>query len=241
MSPVHLRKFSEDRKVGTTTFTVESSKIRAGAFIEARYDGYNNSVQIKVVEPPPPPVLPEGLSFDKSLYRLGINKEKILILWLRMTRLNNPKIAAITSDHPSIIIKGGGKCELHKIDVPGVLLGKCRVIGRQLKAKGTITAKVEGFGFAQTDVVVEEREERSKVKLEFKPDEDDFRPLRYKWDNEKPYLLWIGAKHPSIRRYLGDLTEQGYPGLGDSRYHTVLAEVVAEALAFNILEKQFKK
>lgn len=241
MSPVYLRKFSEDRRVGATTFTVESSKVGAEAFIEARYDGYNNSIQIKVVEPPPPPVLPEGLSFDKPLYHLGINKEKILILWLNTIRFENPTIAEITSDHPQIIVKGGGKCELRKSDVPGMLLGKCRIIGRQLKAKGNITAKVEGFGFAQTHVVVEEREERSKVRLEFKPDEEDFRPLRYKWDNEKPYLLWIGAKHPSIRRYLGDLTEQGYPGLGDSHYHAVLAEVVAEALAFNILEKQFKK
>jgi len=241
MSPVYLRKFSDDRRVGATTFTIESSKVGAEAFIEARYDGYNNSIQIKVVEPPPPPVLPEGLSFDKPLYHLGINKEKILILWLNTTKFGNPTIADITSSHPQIIIKGGGKCELRKSDVPGVVLGKCRIIGRQLKAKGTITAKVEGAGLAQTNVVVEEREERSKVRLEFKPDEEDFRPLRSKWDNERPYLLWIGAKHPSIRRYLGDLTEQGYPGLGNSRYHAVLAEVVAEALAFNILEKQFKK
>ena len=50
----------------------------------------------------------------------------------------------------------------------------------------------------------------------------------------------IGAKHPSIRRYLGDPPEQGYQGLNSPLYHTVFAEVLAEPLAFYILEQQFK-
>ena len=241
VSPVYLRKFSEDKRAGATTFAIESSKVGEKAVIEAHYDGYNNSVLVKVVEPPPPPTLPEGLSFDKPLYHLRINKEKTLTLWLKTAKLETPTMAEITSDHPEIVIKGGGKCQLHKTDTPGVLLGKCRIVGRQVKAKGNITAKIEGFGFAQTRATVEERETRSGVRLEFKPDEEDFSSVRYKWDIENPYLLWIGAKHPSIRRYLGDWTEQGYPGLADPRYHTVLAEVVAEALAFYVLEKEFKR
>ena len=32
-----------------------------------------------------------------------------------------------------------------------------------------------------------------------------------------------------------------YPGIDSPLYHTVLAEVIAEALAFRILEKQFKR
>ena len=240
MSPVYLRRFSEDRRVGTTTFMLESSKVGAEAIIEARYDGYDNVVLVKVVEPPPPPTLPEGLSFDKPLYHLGINKEKTLILWLKTTNLEKSVMAEIISDHPKIIVRGGGKCELHKSDIPGVLLGKCRIIGRQLKIKGNIISRVEGFGFAETHVLVEEREPKSRVRLDFRPVEDDFGSVRYKWDDENPYLLKIGAKHPSIRRYLGEPTDDIYPGTNSSTYHTVLAEVVAEALAFYVLEKQFK-
>ena len=155
-SPVYLRKLSEDKKAGATTFTVESSKIGEEAVIEAHYDGYNNSVLVKVVKPPPPPTLPEGLSFDKPLYHLRINKEKTLTLWLKTAKLETPTMAEITSDHPEIVIKGGGKCQLHETDTPGVLLGKCRIVGRRLKEKGDITAKVEGFGFAQTRATVEE-------------------------------------------------------------------------------------
>ena len=241
-SPVYLRKLSEDKKAGATTFTVESSKIGEEAVIEAHYDGYNNSVLVKVVEPPPPPTLPEGLSFDKPLYHLRINKEKTLTLWLKTAKLETPTMAEITSDHPEIVIKGGGKCQLHETDTPGVLLGKCRIVGRRLKEKGNITAKVEGFGFAQTCATVEERETRSGVRLEFKPDEDDFGSVRYKWGwgEENPYLLKIAANHPSIRRYLGEPTEDIYPGIDSPLYHAVLAEVIAEALAFRILEKQFK-
>jgi hypothetical protein len=79
------------------------------------------------------------------------------------------------------------------------------------------------------------------VKLEFKPDEDDFGTVRYKWDTENPYLLLIAAKHPSIRRYLGEPTGEKYSGTDSPLYHTVLAEVIAEALAFFVLEKQFKR
>lgn len=39
-----------------------------------------------------------------------------------------------------------------------------------------------------------------------------------------------GAKHPSIRIYLEEPTEQGYQDLESPLYQTLLAEVVAEAL-----------
>jgi len=100
---------------------------------------------------------------------------------------------------------------------------------------------VDGFVPASTRVVVEEHEPVSEVKFKFDPVEDDFGSVRYKWDDKTPYRLLIGAKHPSIRRYLGELTEQGYPGVKDPLYHVVLAEVIAEALAFRILEPVFKK
>jgi len=241
-SPVYLKKFLEDRKIGRTTFTIVGSKVGTEAFIEARYSGSDNLVLVKVVEPPSPSEPPDGLSFEKPLYHLQINKEKTLLLRLKTTtKIANPTTAKIVSDHPEIIVKGGGKCELRETDSPGVLVGKCRIRGRQLQVVGNITARVEGFDPAQTRVIVEERLPLSGIKLKFKPVEEDFGSVRYKWDDNNPYLLNIGAKHPSIRRYLGLPSEQGYPGIDSPLYHTVLAEVIAEALAFRILEKQFKR
>jgi hypothetical protein len=234
VSPVYLKKFSEDRKVGRTTFAVSGYKVGTEAFIEAHYNGYSNLVLVKIIEQPPPPELPEGLSFDKPIYHLKINKEKILTLWLKTTQLDNAVPVEVMSDHPEIVIKGGGKLELHITDLSGVLMGKCRILGRQPKARGTITAQVKGFGLAHTRAVVED-----PPKLKFHPVEDNFGSVRYDWDDEDPYLLKIAAKHPSISRYLGNLTEKGYPGINSRLYHAVLAEVVSEALAFNVLEKQF--
>jgi hypothetical protein len=242
VSPVFLKKFLEDGKVGRTTFTVESHQVGTEAFIEVSYGGYNNLVLIKVIEPPLRPELPNGLSFEKSLYHLRINREKTLILWLKnFAKLNNQIMAEIVSDHRQVVIKAGGRCELRKTGAPGLFIGKVRVLGRQLKVKAEITARVEKFQPAKTHVVVEERPRISGIKFKFEPVEDDFGSVRYKWDDKSPYLLKIGARHLSIRRYLGIPTDQVYPGINSPLYHTVLAEVIAEALALRILEKQFKK
>jgi len=245
-SPVFLKKLLEDGKVGKTTFTVVGLKVGAEAYVGARYSGYDNLVLVKVIEPQPPPSLPEGLSFEKPLYHLRVNKEKALTLRLRInvksTKKENRVIAEITSNHSDIVVKGGGKCQLHETDSPGIFVGICKVIGRQLKAKGDLTARLEGFASAQTQIFVVEREQpMSGIKLKFKPVEDDFGPLRYKWDDKDPYLMLIGARHPSIRKYIGEPIEQTYSRLNNPLYHAVLAEVIAEALAFRILEKQFKK
>lgn len=242
VSPVFLKKFLEDGKVGRTTFTVESSRIGTEAFIEASYGGYDNLVLVKVIEPPVRPELPNGLSFEKPLYHLRINKEKVLILRLKnVIKPDNRIIAEIVSDHSEIVIKDGGICELHKTGTPGVFIGKIRVLGRQLKVRAEVIARMGRFQPAKTVVIVEERQPVSGIKFKFEPVEDDFGSVRYKWDDKTLYLLRIGARHPSIRRYLGIPTEKGYPGIDSPLYHTVLAEVIAEALAFRILEKQFKR
>lgn len=240
-SPVFLKKFLEDGKIGRTTFVVEGSKVGSEAFIEARYGGYEKAVHLKVVEPPPPPPLPDGLSFENRVYHLRINKEKTLTLRLKTTLKRLPEVIAnIASNNPEIVVKGGGRCELRATNAGRVLEGKCKIIGRQVKARGEITAFVKGFDPARTIALVEEQEPPSGVKLKFKPVEDDFGSVRYKWDEKEPYFLKIGATHPSIRRYLGELTEVGYPGISSDLYHSVLAEVIAEALSFRILEKVFK-
>jgi len=152
-------------------------------------------------------------------------------------------VAEITSDHPDIIVKGGGRCRLHETDMTGVLQGQCRVLGRRLKAQGNINGRVEGFEPAQTHVEVVEKHQPPGG-IEFhppRPVEDYFGAVRYKWDDKEPYLLWIGATHPSIRRYLGEPTDEVYPGRTSPLYHAVLAEVIAEALAFRLLSIHFKR
>lgn len=240
-TPVYLKKFSEDRRIGATTFVLESEMPSEESLVEVRYNGYDNVLLITTVEPPPPPLLPDGLSFDKLRYQLQINKEKSIYLWLKTS--NNKEtvyICDLSSNNPDVVFKGGGKCYLKQTEFSSIYQGKCRVIGRRSKAKAIITASCDAYKNAQTAVIVEEKEPSSHIKLEFIPDEDDFGSVRYKWDEDRPYVLKIAAKHPSIRQYLGTPIGDQYPGRDSPLYHSVLAEVVSEALAFNLLERQFK-
>lgn len=242
LSTVYLRKFSEDNKIATTTFTLESDAVGAESLIEVNYNGYDNVILVDVIEPLAPLDLPLGLSFDKANYRLRINKEKTLYLWLNAgNNVYDEYQAEVTSDRQEIVIKGGGKCVLKNTGDPkGIYKGTCHVIGRRSKTKGNILVQLQGFQSSHTSVVVEDKEQQSHIKLQFIPDEDDFGSVRYKWDDEKPYIFMIAAKHPSVRQYLGIPQGDNYPGIDSQLYHCVLAEVVAEALAFNILERQFR-
>ena len=59
------------------------------------------------------------------------------------------------------------------------------------------------------------------------------------WEPLGSFNLKIAAKHPSIQRYLGILEKETYTGISSPLYHAVLAETIAEALAFRLLEKAF--
>ncbi len=60
----------------------------------------------------------------------------------------------------------------------------------------------------------------------------DHGALRYRWDRN---VLEIGARHPSLQRYLG-LKSESYPGQDHLHFRVLLAEVVAEALCARRLE-----
>lgn len=240
-TPVYLRKFSGDKCTASTTFTLESEIVGAESLIELNYNGYFGVMIVSVREPEASLSIPEGLSFDKPHYHLVVNKEKLLHLWLKTNNAEKSEyIAQIKSDRADVIVKGGDKCVLRQTEGSNVYSGNCRIIGRRAKVKTHITAIVEGFKLAQTEVSVEEKELGSHIQFDFQPDEDDFGSMRYKWDENQRYTLRIAAKHPSIKYYLGTPIGDIYPGRQTTEYHCVIAEVISEALAFEILERQFK-
>ena len=60
----------------------------------------------------------------------------------------------------------------------------------------------------------------------------DHGALRYRWNKN---VLEIGARHPSLKRYLGPKSER-YPGQDALHFRVLLAEVVAEALCARRLQ-----
>src|SRR5215510_6097016 len=71
----------------------------------------------------------------------------------------------LNSSHQEIVIKGGGKCQLHKNGLPNVSVGTFRVEGRQLKATGKISAKIMDLESTEARVVVEDHEPKSSILL----------------------------------------------------------------------------
>ena len=60
----------------------------------------------------------------------------------------------------------------------------------------------------------------------------DHGALRYRWNKN---VLEVGARHPSLKRYLGPKSER-YPGQDALHFRVLLAEVVAEALCARRLQ-----
>ena len=242
-SLIPFKWVSDDGKTGRTTFLLEGLKVNEEAYIEVLWDGLKEGLlNVHVIEPPLVPQIPIGLSFDRASYEIQVNKEKSAFLFLNTSiSIGDQVTLEIISSHPDIVIRGGGKCELHRSPGTNLLKGICRLEGRQLKARGVITANLLNFPQAQARVLVGDKEPKSGIRFTFDPVEEDYLQSRYQWDQKDPFHLKIGALHPSIRRYLGELQNNDYPGKNSPLYHTVLAEVISEALTFRILEKDFTR
>jgi len=236
-----LSRSVEDPCVGRMTFSVKGLSLGSESFVEVKYNGYCEILAVKVVEPPRP-TLQDGLSFEKARYRVRVNKEKELTLWLKAKRDADVRLeGTIRTDCPDLVLKRGGTFALRKTATAGVYTGNVRVEGRRLKARGFVEATIPGFPPATTAIRVEERETEAGPILSFDPVEEDYDPLRYKWDLADPNHLLLGARHPAIRRYLGAFVDGKYERVDSPLYHAVLAEVIAEALAFRLLPAHFKR
>jgi hypothetical protein len=240
---IPFRKLFEDTKIGSSTFKVESSTVGEETIIEARYNGFSELIQLKVEGLKSDGNIPDGLTFEKDRYNVRLGKEKEILIRLRTKKIIGGNIICkVSSDKPQdIIIKSGGRINLKAGQNQYEFFGKCKVLGRQLNAVADLTANVKGFDAAKTKVKVVEKESNSKFKFNFEPVEEDYKSVRYKWDDKRPNYLLIGAKHPAIRRYIGELMDDGYTGINSSLYYTVIAEIISEALAFRLLESIFKK
>jgi hypothetical protein len=173
-APLLLSKLADEPRVGRSTFTVEGMSVGSESFVEVKYNGYSDILAVKVVEPPRPK-LADGLAFEKPRYRVRVNKEKELTLWLKAKRDAEVRVeGTVRTDCPELVLKGGGVFSLRKTAIDGIYTGHVRVVGRRTKARGFVEATIRGFPPATTAVRVEEREDESGPVLTFDPVEEDY-------------------------------------------------------------------
>lgn len=240
-SPVYFNKISDDKKIGRSTFSVFSKDLGKESFVEVRYNGFDNLVLLKVIKHPEIDI-PDNLSFEKSKYVIPFNKTKSISIRLKTNKTVSDNInIKVISTNPDIAVMKGGSVSLKKTKIPNVYQGQCNVKGRKLHAKGELIASHDNLNDVSAKLIVKEKDnKKAGINFKFIPVEENFGSLRYMRDPNDSYKLLIGAMHPSIRPYLGIPIDNKYPSINTKEYHIVLAEIISEALAFEILEKKFK-
>lgn len=97
------------------------------------------------------------------------------------------------------------------------------------EASGTLAAKL-GSQSASADIV---SHEPLGAGLSIKLEDVDMENQRYKW---RQNVLEIAARHPSLRRYLGD-KEHKFPGQETRHFRLLVAEIVADAVCARLVAR----
>ena len=90
------------------------------------------------------------------------------------------------------------------------------------EASGALTAALDE---AQAEATISSHKPLG-VDLSIKLEDIDLGNQRYRW---RQNVLEIAARHPSLRRYLGD-KEHDFPGQESKHFRVLVAEVVADAV-----------
>lgn len=162
-----------------------------------------------------------GLRFAKKRYRIRTDQKqkKIRILApIRLAPQPTPIQVTVDSHHFAI----GGQPVLKPHDELQVAFCDFSVRSDGEEATGTLTGKLAD----QETIAAISSVAPTGADLSIKLEDIDLGNQRYRW---RQNVLEIAARHPSLRRYLGD-KKDNFPGQESKHFRLLLAEVVAEAV-----------
>lgn len=192
-------------------------------------------------EPEEADELPETLEFEKPRYRIRWGKRKKLTLRAPSTLVKEyGDVANVFSDQPGIVVLGGGHIRLRPSAQADVVEGVCQVEGRELGAKGTLSARLNDVS-AECRVSVEQRDEGlPDLKIQLTQKEPSIYRALFdppEVDPGEQQTLLVFARHASLNRYLGEAPD--FPGQDQPEWKAVLAEVVTEAVVRRIITLKY--
>ena len=211
------------------------------ALLEASIKDRSNLALLEgIPEPPAPPPIdpPEHLRFENPTYNIGINKRKTIKLWAPV-KLVEPtsKIVQVKSDNEGVTVLNGGTATMLLNEQHSFYVATIRIAGSQLGARATLYANLEQH-MAQSSVSVVSRDTGiPDLRIDFT--HNDVGSSRSYFEPQEPgpdgnQTLWVAVKHPSLLPLVGEnLSNQHTP-----EFRTALAEVVAEALAAQLVKKE---
>ena len=167
------------------------------------------------------------LCFGSKRYvvRTGSRKQIELLMPLRSGAMAEIPVV-VSCDHRAFQIQG--EPVLRAVPELGILRCRLRVTAKVSEARGTMTAKAEGSECSAAIVSTEPSGFAPEIKIRDK----DFGNQRSFW---RGTVLEIGARHPSLKRYLGPPDK--FPGQEERHFRLLLAEIVAEAVCAKIISK----
>ena len=180
------------------------------------------------VTPPETPEPPRGLEFDHKSYSLRVGKPKAVRLLAPVADDQNAAVS-IMSDNPDVVVKGGGRVELHRVENPPRMEGLAQVVCGRAGATATLVASLNGQ-LARAKVTAERG---AGPKIRFDLTARTKGKARSWWETietERGAVrqLWITVRDRSVGRYLGRPAGGKWPGQDRLHFRILEAEIIAE-------------
>ena len=160
------------------------------------------------------------LQFSKKRYRMQTGQKRKVRILAPISLVPRPTPLDVTLDSKHFELSGQRTMEPR----PRLLVSMSDLVirCRGKVASGTITARL---GSLSTSAEIASHQPTG-ADLSIKPEDIDLGNQRYRWGQN---VLEIAARHPSLKRYLGD-KEHGFPGQEAKHFRLLVAEVVADAV-----------
>lgn len=220
---IHLRPLIEDEDA---ILTAEASDHSAVALIEVL---------------PPPEVIdepiepPEGLEFEREMYRLAWGKRKRLVVRAPAEVVaEEGKAVQISSDDAGIVVLGGSHSLVFDDDLD-FYVAQVEIHARELGAKAKLRAEL-GAHVATCQAVVTQDEAGPNLKIMVVPEEAGLRRALITRNGDQTIIKIMGL-HPALRPYLGPPPE--LPGQDKPISRAIIAEIIASEAARMVVEKRF--
>jgi hypothetical protein len=168
----------------------------------------------------------DRFAFKQKTYRIrtDVGKKTLTITAPIDTAPNN---AGIDLEFSGDAFKVRGQHVLRHQPELGISSCRFSVVCDGTEARETVTARI---GAQETSARLISFQPLG-AGLEIRLEDIDLNEFRYQW---KQNVLEIAAGHPSIKRYLGDAS-QNYPGQDAKHFRLLIAEIVAEAVCSRIV------
>ncbi len=235
---VNLRPSPRRDDVLTATVKVTAGASVGVTLLTANLGLRTADCAIEVTKPMalPEPIPPTRVEFERSHYRLVLNKPRSLKVRAPLGSYAEATILRVASSHRSVVVLDGGELTLRSHPAALAMEGTIRVEGRVEKERAVLTASDPSLLTARAEAEVVRREESG---TDFKPElvPEVQGDQRAQWSSDYRVLRIMG-EHPAVKPHLGD-KDDGYPGQDSPQFRLLMAELVTDAVVRRIVLEKY--